>query len=189
MNKRLACLALAAILLTGCGAGGAKREQGVAAFATVQRVFQHPRCANCHVPGDAPGQFDAGTPHEMSVVRGPVGLGAPGLPCSTCHGIANPPDSYGPHAPPGAPNWRLPSPQQKMVFVDLTPGELCEAIKDPAKNGGRKLDAVFEHVAKDGLVLWGWKPGGARAPVDVPHDAFVAKFKEWMDAGAPCPGT
>jgi hypothetical protein len=37
-------------------------------------------------------------------------------------------------------------------------------------------------------VLWGWAPGGNRAPVPVPHDQFVLAFKTWMDAGGPCPG-
>jgi aerobic-type carbon monoxide dehydrogenase small subunit (CoxS/CutS family) len=39
------------------------------------------------------GQFDAGLPHAQRVVRGPAGHGAPGLPCATCHGAANPPAS------------------------------------------------------------------------------------------------
>ena len=34
---------------------------------------------------------------------------------------------------------------------------------------------------------WGWNPGGDRAPVSVPRDVFVAKFKEWAAAGGPCP--
>ena len=95
------------------------RAQAVAAFSTVQRVFQHPRCQNCHIPGDAPLQLDAGIPHAMGVARGPAGHGAPGLPCATCHGEINPPASYGPHAPPGAPHWGLPSPQHKMAWIEI----------------------------------------------------------------------
>ena len=49
-----------------------ERTQAVAAFATVQRVFQHPRCQNCHILGDAPLQFDAGVPHALAVTRGPA---------------------------------------------------------------------------------------------------------------------
>ena len=49
---------------------------GLATFETVRRVFQHPRCQNCHIPGDAPLQY---------------GRGAAGLPCSTCHATRNPP--------------------------------------------------------------------------------------------------
>jgi hypothetical protein len=47
--------------------------------------------------------------------------------------------------------------------------------------------ALTTHVSEDKLVLWGWTPGGARAPVSVPHDEFVAKFKQWAAAGGPCP--
>jgi len=174
-------------VLAACGPSAEQRAQAVAAFATVQQVLQHPRCQNCHIPGDAPLQFDAGLPHAMEVVRGPEGKGAPGLPCSTCHGEANAPESYGPEAPPGAPNWHLPPPEHRMVFIDLSPAELCAVLRDPKSNGGRDFDALLEHVSLDKLVLWGWAPGGARAPVSVPHEEFVAKFKLWAAAGGPCP--
>jgi len=163
------------------------RAAALAAFATVQKVLQHPRCQNCHIPGDAPLQFDAGLPHQMRVVRGERGLGVPALPCGTCHNTVNPSASFGPHAPPGAPNWRLPSPDQKMVFINLSAAELCATIKDPHKNGGRDFEALIHHVADDQLVGWGWNPGGNRAPVPVPRAVFVAKFKQWAAAGGPCP--
>jgi hypothetical protein len=159
----------------------------LAAFDTVQRVLQHPRCQNCHIPGDAPLQFDEGVPHAQNVHRGPEGKGAAGLPCATCHAAANPPASYGPHAPPGAPNWHLPPPERKMVFIGLSKADLCATIKDPARNGGKDFAALVEHVSHDQLVLWGWHPGGERAPVPISHDAFVASFKTWIAAGAPCP--
>ncbi len=177
-----------AMLLAACGPTAEERAQAVAAFATVQQVFQHPRCQNCHIPGDAPLQFDEGVAHAQSVVRGPDGKGAPGLPCSTCHGEANPPASYGPHAPPGAPNWHLPPPEHEMVFIGLSPADLCATIKDKRANGGRSLKELIHHVSEDKLVLWGWNPGGGRAPVPVPHEELVASFKQWAAAGAPCPG-
>lgn len=172
----------------GCGPSSAEKAQASAAFSTVQQVLQNPRCQNCHIPGDSPLQFDAGVPHAMEVTRGPEGKGAPGLPCATCHGTANPPASYGPHAPPGAPNWNLPPPERKMVFIGLSAADLCETVKDKSKNGGRDFDALIRHVSEDRLVLWGWAPGGERAPVSIPHEEFVAKFKEWAAAGGPCPG-
>ncbi len=122
------------------------------------------------------------------VLRGPEGHGAPGLPCATCHGEANPPASYGPHAPPGAPHWGLPPPDHKMVFIGLSPAELCVTIKDRKANGDRDFEALIHHVSEDKLVLWGWNPGGERAPVSVPHAEFIAKFKQWVSAGGPCPG-
>ena len=194
MTNRTVLLAVAALLAAGCNRGPAapdlspqEEAAALAAFATVEQVFQHPRCSNCHIPGDAPLQFDAQTPHQMGVVRGPAGLGAPGLPCSTCHGEANLPVSYGAAAPPGAPNWHLPPPNQKMDWIGVPAAQLCALIKDPERNGGRDLEAMFRHVAEDGLVLWGWNPGGDRQPVPVPHAVFTAAFKAWMDAGAPCP--
>lgn len=164
-----------------------QQAQGLQAFATVEKVFQHPRCSNCHIPGDQPLQFDDQTPHTMGVVRGPKGEGAVGLPCASCHGEANLPASYGPNAPPGAPHWALPPPDQKMAWIGVPAAQLCAMVKDRKHNGDRDLDAMFEHVAQDKLVLWGWAPGGNRAPVPVPHDQFVAAFRTWMDAGAPCP--
>ncbi len=164
-----------------------QKAEAVTAFATVQQVFQHPRCQNCHIPGDAPLQFDAGLPHQMQVTRGPEGHGAEGLPCSTCHGNANAPASYGPNAPPGAPHWALPPPEHKMAWIGLSPSALCETIKSKRENGGRSFEALLEHVSGDSLVLWGWNPGGNRAPVSVPHAELVAKFKQWAAAGGPCP--
>jgi hypothetical protein len=172
------------------GSGGAAtRTSALAAFDTIQAVLQHPRCQNCHIPGDAPLQFDSGIVHMQNIQRGPDGNGAPGLPCSTCHGVSNPPASYGAHVPPGAPNWHLPPPQRKMVFIGLAKPELCATIKDPKRNGGKDLAALLEHVSHDKLVLWGWDPGVGRAPVAVPHAAFVASFKTWIAGGAPCPET
>lgn len=166
-----------------------QREKAVAAFATVQKVFQHPRCQNCHIPGDQPLQFDAGLPHTMGVVRGPDGKGAAGLPCATCHGEKNLPASYGPNAPPGAPHWQLPPPEHKMAWIGLPPKQLCEMIRDKKQNGDRDFAALLKHVSEDKLVLWGWEPGGNRLPVSVPHDEFVAQFKLWADAGGPCPAS
>ncbi len=168
-------------------APASSRAAALAAFGTVRQVLQHPRCQNCHIPGDAPLQFDAGVTHAQNVKRGPQGAGAPGLPCATCHSTSNPPASYGPHAPPGAPNWRLPAPEHKMVFIGLSAGDLCATVKDPKRNGGRDMAALIEHVSHDQLVLWGWDPGAGRAPVAIDHEAFVASFKTWAAGGAPCP--
>jgi len=185
---RSICL-VSLLMLAACApkVDPAQKAQALTAFATVEKVFQHPRCSNCHIPGDAPLQFDAQTPHMMNVVRGPKGEGAAGLPCASCHGEANLPASYGPNAPPGAPHWALPPPEQKMAWIGVPAHELCSMIQDRKRNGGRDMEAMFKHVAEDKLVLWGWAPGGNRVPVPVPHDEFVRAFRTWMDAGAPCP--
>lgn len=192
--RRAAMAALGAVLASrwalssgaSPGASALSPRDGLAAFETVRAVLQHPRCQNCHIPGDAPLQFDDGRIHAMNVTRGPEGQGPPGLPCSTCHGAANPPASYGAHMPPGAPDWHLPPPERKMVFIGLSSGALCRHLKDEDSNGGMSLEALVRHVSSDKFVLWGWAPGAGRAAVPVPHDEFVAKFKQWVDAGAPC---
>jgi len=178
------CLLGGAVL--SAAAPAPSKDEGIAAFETVKTVLQHPRCQNCHIPGDAPQQLDEGRVHTLNVQRGPDGKGAPGLPCTTCHATQNPPASYGAHMPPGAPNWGLPPPQHKMVFVGLSSGDLCRGLKDERANGGKNLEALVTHVDSDKLVLWGWNPGIGRNPVPVPHDEFVAKFKTWVAAGAPC---
>jgi hypothetical protein len=176
-----------ALLLSLAASGGRKTPHAApVAVEPIAPGLQHPRCGNCHIPGDAPLQSDEGVVHAQSVVRGPEGNGARGQPCSTCHGAANPPASYGPNAPPGAPNWRLPPPAQKMVFVGLSSSDLCEGLKDTLRNGGKDLAALVDHVSHDGLVLWGWNPGPGRQPVPTPHAEFVAHFKRWAEAGAPC---
>ena len=179
---------LASVFVLALSASGQDRSQSDAlqAFATVQKVLQHPRCQNCHIPGDAPLQHDDGRVHAQNVKRGPQGRGAPGLGCATCHSTENPPASYGPNMPPGAPDWRLPPPEHKMVFIGLSGGELCRQLKDKKENGGRNLAGMRHHL-DDELVLWGWDPGVGRAPVDIPHKELVAAFERWAKAGAPCP--
>jgi hypothetical protein len=195
MSRALAVLSAAgAVLAAGLSLASAPRaqgmsaseERGIAAFETVRAVLQHPRCQNCHIPGNAPLQFDEGLVHGQNVVRGPEGKGTLGFACSTCHATANPPASYGLHMPPGAPNWHLPPPERKMVFIGLSSGDLCRTVKDKSQNGGKDLEALLEHVSHDKLVLWGWAPGVGRAPVSTPHAELVAKFREWVEAGAPC---
>jgi len=121
------------------------------------------------------------------VKRGPEGQGAAGLPCTTCHQTKNLPASLGPNMPPGAPNWHLPPARTPMVFIRLTPAQLCATIKDPQKTRGKDLRAMLDHVTHDELVGWGWDPGSGRAPVPVPRAEVTAAFRTWMDAGAPCP--
>ena len=183
----LAVLGIAAAAVLASPAPPPPEQDGLVAFETVRAVLQNPRCQNCHIPGDAPFQFDAGRPHGQNVLRGEEGRGAPGLSCATCHGNRNPPASFGANMPPGAPDWHLPPPGREMVFIGLSAGELCRRLKDKDENGGMSLEALTRHVSEDGLVLWGWQPGAGRAPVPVPHAEFVSKFKTWVSAGAPCP--
>jgi hypothetical protein len=156
-------------------------------FEPIRTVLQSPRCQNCHIPGDAPLQYDAGTIHAQNVKRGIDGKGVPALQCSACHQARNAPADLGSHAPPGAPNWHLPPADMKMVFINLSPRELCMTIKDPKRNGKRSMDDFIHHIADDQLVAWGWNPGGNRASVPISKEDTVAAVKSWVAAGAPCP--
>ena len=160
----------------------------IVSFETVRAVLQSPRCVNCHPNGDQPTQGDDSHVHLQSVQRGPSGRGVVGLACTTCHGKANPPDSYGAHMPPGvSTEWRLPPPEHRMVFAGRSSRELCLQLKDPRQNGGKDMVALDHHMADDPLTRWGWSPGYGRKPVPISHEEFVRAFKTWAGAGAPCP--
>ena len=162
-------------------------ERALAAFGAVRSVLQHPRCQNCHIAGDSPYQDDKETPHDQFIVRGPTGRGAVGNECSSCHQKANLPAGYGEHAPPGSPGWRLPPPENKMVFNGVTPRELCKLLKNPRATGGRTLAKVRDHIRDNRQVAWGWNPGNGRATPPISRADTVAAFQTWMDGGAPCP--
>ena len=163
--------------------GPQDRGRGWKAFLEVASVLQSPRCLGCHVPGDTPLQGDDGRVHAMNVKRGVDGRGTPALRCTACHQAEN---SELAHAPPGAPDWRLPPPNMKMAWLGLRPDALCESLKDPARNGGMTLAALEEHLRRDPLVGWGFNPGPGRQPPRLSRADFVARFVEWKDAGAPC---
>lgn len=162
-------------------------KDALAAFEVVRSVFQHPRCQNCHIPGNAPLQGDEGRVHGLYVVRGPSGHGAAAMECSVCHQTQNLPASYGNHVPPGAPNWSLPPPQTKMVFIGLSPRALCQTIKNRRATGGKDLSAMMAHIRDDELVAWGWAPGEQRSTPLATRAETVTAFRTWMDSGAPCP--
>jgi hypothetical protein len=184
-----AVLVVAVLCASGARAQAASSsEGGLQAFEVVRSVLQHPRCQNCHIPGDAPLQYDRGLTHAQSVMRGQDGRGAVAMRCATCHHDQNLPAIYGDRVPPGAPDWHLPPPETKMVFIGLSAHDLCGVIKDRRATRGRDLPAMLAHIRDDKLVAWGWDPGGQRTLPPVTREQTVAAFKTWMDAGAPCPG-
>ncbi len=154
----------------------------------VYKVFSHPRCSNCHTADDHPRWVDAKTGavkfHGMNVKRGSdeSGFGNPGLRCTTCHANSN---GVRKGTPPGAPNWHL-APVE-MVWFEQSSAQICAQIKDPARNGGRTLEAVADHVLKDPLVAWGWAPGADREPAPGSAQETFDALKRWAEAGAPCP--
>jgi hypothetical protein len=157
------------------------RARAAALFVEMGKVLQHPRCVNCHPAGDRPLQTDSMRPHEPLVVRGADGHGAPGMQCETCHHAAN----YDPARVPGHPQWHL-APIE-MAWEGKTLTEICEQIKDPARNGGKNLAELVHHLAEDSLVGWGWAPGAGRTPAPGTQKEFGALAKAWADGGAHCP--
>lgn len=155
--------------------------RSVALFEEAGKVLLHPRCVNCHPAGDRPLQTDAMRPHEPPVVRGEANFGAPGMMCATCHHDAN----YDPAGVPGHPEWHL-APIE-MAWEGRSLRQICEQIKDPARNGGKDMAALIHHMAEDSLVGWGWHPGSGRAPAPGTQQEFGALFEAWAEAGAHCP--
>jgi len=152
-----------------------------ALFSEAGKVILHARCLNCHPAGDQPSQGEAVTPHLPAVVRGPDGHGAIGLRCDTCHQAEN----YAPSGVPGHPKWAL-APLE-MAWQGQTLGAICAQLKDPARNGGKSLAQIHEHMAHDSLVGWGWSPGGARKPAPGTQAQLGALVGAWIATGAECP--
>lgn len=158
------------------------QERSVALFQEAGKVILHPRCVNCHPRSDRPLQTDAGRPHQPLVVRGADGHGAPGMECSSCHHDAN----FDPARVPGHPKWHLAP--LSMAWEGKSLGQICEQIKDPARNGNMDLQAIAHHMAEDSLVGTGWNPGAGRTPAPGTQAEFGALIRAWIDAGAACPG-
>ena len=147
-------------------------------------VFEHPRCMNCHTGEAFPRQDDDRHRHTMNVMRGPADNGAPGLHCSTCHQTMNQTAS----GVPGATDWRLAP--VRMAWTGLSPGQLCRALRDPAK-GAMKPDQMLPHFAT-GLIRWGWAPGAnahgrTRTTPPMSYSEFIGLTKRWIESGAKCP--
>jgi hypothetical protein len=70
------------------------------------------------------------------------------------------PESFAAMRVPGDPAWHLAP--RGMAWEGKTLGQICAQIKDPARNGGRSLEDIVQHVGTDHLVGWAWAPGGDR---------------------------
>ena len=162
--------------------------RSVALFEEAGKVIQHPRCVNCHPAGDRPLQGMAMRPHEPPVFRGEADFGFVGMTCYTCHGsenvsLADQADDI--KSIPGNPNWHL-APIE-MAWEGKSLGEICAQIKDPARNGGKTIEQIVEHMAADDLVGWGWNPGAGREPAPGTQEVFGELIRYWAETGAACP--
>ncbi len=160
---------------------GDRAERSRALFGEASRVLTHARCVNCHPPDDTPRQGDDHAIHDPPIVRGPTDRGVPAMQCTTCHQDRN----LELARVPGAPGWHLAP--AKMAWLDKTPHEICDEIKDRARNGDRTLDQIHDHLAHDPLVAWGWAPGADRARPPGSQAELGALIQAWIDTGAECP--
>ena len=158
-----------------------RTQRSIALFVEAGKVFQHPRCRNCHSGGDRPRQGDEELPHQPAVRRGADGLGAPGLRCPACHQDAN----YDAVGMPGLAGWNLAPASMGLRGLPLS--GICVQLKDPDKNGSRSIDDLVTHVTNDPLVIWAWAPGKGRRPPPGTHGAFAALIRAWAETGAECP--
>src|ERR1044072_3628197 len=76
--------------------------------------------------------------------------------CVNCHPAGDQPRQ----GEQGRPEWHL-APRE-MTWEGKTLAEICAQIKDPARNGGRSLEQLIDHIGTDTLVGWGWRPGVGR---------------------------
>lgn len=199
--RLVAALGLAVAVAAGCGGEGSSEaaaivelrsvdefetiedevERSKALFIEAGRVIQHPRCLNCHPTDPHPRQGARLAMHEPPVVAGDDNHGVPAMQCQTCHQEGNIDFA----SLPGNPVWHLAP--RAMGWIGLSLGEICEQLKDPARNGGRDLAAIHEHMADDLLVGWAWNPGPGRDPAPGTQSSFGRLLEAWIDTGAHCP--
>jgi hypothetical protein len=117
---------------------------------------------------------------------GRIGAGVPGLPCRSCHGTANT-STLTPSiaSVPGSAAWVLAP--ASMAWQGKSIRDICLQIQDPARNGGRSLEKLRDHVAKDAVVAWAFEPGEGRAPAPGTQAQLAALIAAWIETGAQCP--
>lgn len=157
------------------------QQRSAAYFTELGKVLTNPRCVNCHPASNRPRQGDEGRPHQPPVFRGADGFGLESMRCSTCHQGAN----FEPGRIPGHPAWHLAP--ASMAWEGKSLHEICVQIKDPARNGGRSLDDLIEHIGEDTLVGWAWAPGYGRTPAPGTQKKAGALVTAWAKSGAACP--
>ncbi len=162
------------------------RARSLALLTEAAKVIQSPRCLNCHPVTRQPTQGDDLHAHMPPMYGGPGGLGVPGLPCRSCHGNANTATRASSIASvPGNRRWGLAP--ASMAWQGKSLRDICLELQDGARNGGRSLSQLYEHMATDSLVGWAWHPGEGRSPAPGTQAQFGALIQAWISTGAECP--
>jgi len=160
------------------------KARSQALFVEAGKVIQHPRCLNCHPNGNRPLQGDGMQLHQPLVLRGKDGFGTTAMRCASCHGAQNFQATRS-FSVPGNEHWHL-APLE-MAWHGRALGEICKQLKDRSRNGGKTMDQIIDHMARDELVGWAWSPGAGRAPAPGTQKEFTDLIKAWADSGAHCP--
>ena len=162
-----------------------QRERSRAIFAEIGKVLTHPRCMNCHPAGEHP--LQGADHHEHKPVVWRSDTGSFGTPCGECHTEQNVTlhEAAGYQSIPGHPRWG--TAPLSMAWEGKSIGDICRQLKDTARNGGRDLALLQQHIATDDLVAWGWNPGPGREPAPGSQQAAGELVQAWIDSGAECP--
>ena len=86
------------------------------------------------------------------------------------------------------PRWRLLLAGNRDEFHARPTASLAWWPDDAGIAGGRDLEAIYKHMAEDGLVGWAWDPGAGRTPAPGSQDVLGQLTRAWIDTGAACPG-
>lgn len=165
------------------------RAEGLDAWLRIYEVASHPRCSNCHVGADNTPMWSGPTygqarPHGMNVNAGESRIGAEYVLCSSCHAYREGANDAPHVAPQVAMNWRL-APVEAEWFGKSSE-EVCNQLRDPARNGGRDYLELAEHLDHDVILHWAWSPGGGREPAPYSLQEHVNDMLAWGVAGQPC---
>ena len=177
------------IIIEPATAGSISTEEGLEAWDRAYEVTSHPRCANCHVgPSERPmwsgPAYGKTRAHGMNVMAGESRIGAETIQCSTCHAYREGTNDIPHAAPQVAMNWQL-APIEADWFGKSSQ-EICTQLRDPARNGGRTMIELAEHLNHDLILHWAWNPGGGREPAPYSLQEHIDDLLIWGVAGFPC---
>ena len=170
--------------------GSVSVEQGLEAWSRIFEVASHPRCSNCHVGADnrpmwSGPSYGRTRPHGMNVNAGESRIGVEYVLCSTCHAQRSEGGNNAPHmAPQVAADWRL-APVEAEWFGKSS-DEICNQLRDPARNGDRDMIDLASHLDHDVILHWAWNPGGGREAAPYSLQEHVDDILIWGVAGMPC---
>ncbi len=164
-------------------------DEGMQAWLRIYEVASHPRCSNCHVGADnrpmwSGPSYGTARPHGMNVNAGESRIGAEYVLCSSCHAYREGVNDAPHAAPQVAMNWQL-APVEAEWFGKSSQ-DICNQLRDPARNGGRDFAELASHLDHDLILHWAWNPGGGRQPAPYSLQDHVNDVLAWGVAGYPC---